>query len=115
MVVSFDDQIYVDAEMTDNRDEWRRAIRGTRVGRGARVFDAIDLTITERLSRLEGRKAIVLLTDGVDLASLHATARSTIARAEAPVSSSTRFNISLGSRRGPSSIPICGDATAAKM
>jgi Ca-activated chloride channel homolog len=83
MVVSFDDQVYVETEMTDNRDEWRRAIRGTRVGRGTRLFDAIDLTITERLSRLEGRKAIVLLTDGVDIASRHATSRSTIARAEA--------------------------------
>jgi Ca-activated chloride channel homolog len=83
MVVSFDDQVYVETEMTDNRDEWRRAIRNTRVGRGTRLFDAIDLTITERLSRLAGRKAIVLLTDGVDIASRHATARSTIARAEA--------------------------------
>jgi Ca-activated chloride channel family protein len=83
MVVSFDDQVYVETEMTDNRDEWRRAIRGTRVGRGTRLFDAIDLTITERLSRLEGRKAIVLITDGVDIASRLATARSTIARAEA--------------------------------
>jgi Ca-activated chloride channel homolog len=83
MVLSFDDQVYVETEMTDNRDEWHRAIRGTRVGRGTRIFDAIDLTITERLSRLEGRKAIVLLTDGVDIASRHATARSTIARAEA--------------------------------
>jgi Ca-activated chloride channel homolog len=83
MIVSFDDEVYVDTEMTGDRDEWRRAIRGTRVGRGARLFDAIDLTITERLSRLEGRKAIVLLTDGVDIASHYATARSTIARAEA--------------------------------
>jgi Ca-activated chloride channel homolog len=82
MVVSFDDQVYVETEMTDNREEWRRAIRGTRAGRGTRLFDAIDLTITERLSRLEGRKAIVLLTDGVDIESRHATARSTIARAE---------------------------------
>lgn len=83
MVLSFDDQVYVETEMTDNRDEWRRAIRGTRAGRGTRVFDAIDLTISERLSRLEGRKAIVLLTDGVDIGSRYATARSTIARAEA--------------------------------
>ncbi|MBO0799205.1 MAG: VWA domain-containing protein [Blastocatellia bacterium] len=83
MVLSFDDQVYVESEMTDNRDEWRRAIRNTRVGRGTRIYDAIDLTITERLSRLEGRKAIVLLTDGVDIESRLATARSTIARAEA--------------------------------
>ena len=82
MVVSFDDQVYIDTEMTANRDEWRRAIRGTSVGRGARLFDAIELTITERLSRLEGRKAIVLLTDGVDNGSQLATARSTIAHAE---------------------------------
>ncbi len=83
MVVSFDDQIYIDTEMTADRDEWRRAIRGTSVGRGARLYDAIDLTITERLSRLGGRKAIVLLTDGVDNGSQHSTARSTMARAEA--------------------------------
>jgi Ca-activated chloride channel homolog len=83
MVVSFDDEIYIDTEMTGNRDEWRRAILGMRVGRGARLYDAIDLTITERLSRLEGRKAIVLLTDGVDSGSQHSTARSAVARAEA--------------------------------
>ncbi len=83
MVLSFDDDIYIDTEMTDNRDVWRRAISGTRVGRGARIFDAIDLTITERLGRLEGRKAIVLLTDGVDSGSQHSTAHSTITRAEA--------------------------------
>jgi Ca-activated chloride channel homolog len=83
MVVSFDDDIYIDTEMTGDRDEWRRAIRGTRVGRSARLFDAIDLTITERLSRLEGRKAIVLLTDGVDIGSQHSTARLAMSRAEA--------------------------------
>jgi Ca-activated chloride channel homolog len=83
MVLSFDDEIYIDTEMTDDRNEWRRAIRSTRVGRGARIFDAIDLTITERLGRLEGRKAIVLLTDGVDSGSQHSTAQSTITRAEA--------------------------------
>jgi Ca-activated chloride channel homolog len=82
MVVSFDSDIYIDAEFSSDRDQLRRAIRQTRTGGSTRLYDAVDLVITERLGKVQGRKAVVLLTDGVDTASYLASAESTIGRVE---------------------------------
>jgi Ca-activated chloride channel family protein len=82
MVVSFDKEVYVDSEFTSDRNRLRSAIYGTRTGGETRLYDAVDLVITERLSRIQGRKAVVLFTDGVDTASRLASDRSTIARVE---------------------------------
>lgn len=82
MVVSFDKEVYIDAEFTSDRDRLRRAIYGTRTGGETRLYDAVDLVITERLNRLQGRKAVVLFTDGVDTTSRLASDRSTIKRVE---------------------------------
>ena len=43
-----------------------------------KLYDAIHLTIIEKMSRIQGRKAIVVLTDGVDTASKQATYESAI-------------------------------------
>jgi VWFA-related protein len=82
MVVSFDSDIYIDAEFTNDRDQLRRAIRQTRTGGWTRLYDAVDLVITERLGKVRGRKAVVLFTDGVDTASSLASAASTVGRVE---------------------------------
>jgi Ca-activated chloride channel homolog len=82
MVVSFDDEVYVDCEFTSDRARLRRAIYGTDTGQSTKLYDAVDLVVTERLARVQGRKAIVLFTDGRDTASRLATARSTLARVE---------------------------------
>ncbi len=66
MVVSFDQQVRVEAEFTNDRDKLMRAILRTKTGGGTRAQDAIDLTLTERLNKIQGRKAIVVFTDGVD-------------------------------------------------
>jgi VWFA-related protein len=82
MVVSFDREVYIDSEFTSDREKLRRAIYGTRTGGETRLYDAVDLVITERLNRIQGRKAIVLFTDGEDTTSRLATDRSTLARVE---------------------------------
>lgn len=82
MVVSFDSKIYVDSEMTGDRKQMRRAILETRTGQATRLYDAIDLVLSERLNKVEGRKAIVLFTDGVDTASKLASALSTLEQVE---------------------------------
>lgn len=69
MVVSFDNNVRVDSEFTNNRDRLMRAILRTRTGGGTRVYDALDLSLTERLKKVQGRKAIVVFTDGVDTTS----------------------------------------------
>jgi Ca-activated chloride channel family protein len=66
MVVSFDSYIYLDAAFTNDRAALRRAILKTDTGAGTRMYDALDMVLTECLTRVQGRKAIVLFTDGVD-------------------------------------------------
>ena len=73
MVVSFDQQVRVEAEFTNERDKLMRAILRTRTGGGTRAQDALDLTLTERLDKIQGRKAMVVFTDGVDNSSYLAT------------------------------------------
>lgn len=82
MVVSFSDKIRTLAQPTNDRNALRNAIRQTEPGAGTRLYDAVDQVINESLSRIEGRKAIVLFTDGVDTTSKHATYESTVRDAE---------------------------------
>jgi VWFA-related protein len=82
MVVSFDDDVRVLSEFTSDRYRLRDAIRHTRTGNGTKLYDAFDMVINQRLSRISGRKAIVLFTDGVDTTSRHASYESNVRDAE---------------------------------
>ncbi|PYS80994.1 MAG: hypothetical protein DMF67_18540 [Acidobacteria bacterium] len=82
IVVSFDDKIRVLSDPTSDRGVLRDAIRRTHTGDGTRLYDAVDLVINQQLSHIQGRKAIVLFTDGVDTTSKHASYQSTLAEAE---------------------------------
>jgi len=82
MVVSFDDQVRVLSDFTSDRGRLRDAIRRTRTGDGTKLYDAVDLVMNQQLSRVSGRKAIVLFTDGVDTTSRHASYSSNLRDAE---------------------------------
>ncbi|MFN2576922.1 MAG: VWA domain-containing protein [Pyrinomonadaceae bacterium] len=82
MVVSFDDKIRVLQQPTNDRNSLRNAILETRIGSGTRLYDAVDQVINQYLNRVEGRKAIVLFTDGVDTTSKHASYESTVRDSE---------------------------------
>jgi Ca-activated chloride channel family protein len=82
MVVTFDDKIRVLADFTSDRRRLRDAILQTQPGNGTRLYDAVDMVINEKLGREQGKKAIVLFTDGVDTTSRHASYESTIQDAE---------------------------------
>ncbi len=82
MVISFDDAVNVDSEFTSDRRQLRQAIRNTRTGTSTRLYDALELAITERLDEVGGRKAVVLFTDGKDTSSKLANSRSTVRRVE---------------------------------
>ncbi len=51
-------------------------------GSSTRLYDAVNLVIAERLDKVQGRKAIVLFTDGVDTSSYMSTYQSTMREAE---------------------------------
>lgn len=81
MVVSFSDKIRV-SPITSDRYALRDAIRRTEPGSGTRLYDAVDQVINEKFNHVEGRKAIVLFTDGVDTTSKHGTYEGTVRDAE---------------------------------
>jgi VWFA-related protein len=72
MVVSFNDDIKVLSEFTTDRTKLQRAINRAKTDDGTRLYDAVDMVINQQLSRVTGRKAIVLFTDGVDTTSRRA-------------------------------------------
>ncbi|MFN2529701.1 MAG: VWA domain-containing protein [Pyrinomonadaceae bacterium] len=82
MVVSFDNDIKMLADFTNDRSKLQHAIQRTHTGDGTRLYDAIDMVMNQRLSRVTGRKAVVLFTDGVDTTSKHASYESTLTDAE---------------------------------
>jgi VWFA-related protein len=81
VVMAFDQDVRVIAGPDDNRETMRSAIQKLRTGRGTSVYYAVD-SITTWLGRISGRKAIVLLTDGVDTASKKGSYLGTVAAAE---------------------------------
>ncbi len=82
MVVSFDDDVKVLSDFTNDRAKISRAIRRTHPGNGTRLYDAVDMVINQKLSQIQGRKAVVLFTDGVDTTSKRATYQSTVLDSE---------------------------------
>ena len=82
MVVAFSDKIRVLTEPTSDRFILRDAIRETEAGSGTRLYDAVDMVINQYFNRIQGRKALVLFTDGVDTTSNRADYESTVRDAE---------------------------------
>lgn len=81
MVVSFDSKVRFHCDFTNDYDALRYAINETRTGGSTKLYEAVD-KVVDRLDQIEGRKAIVLFTDGVDTASRRANYQNTIDKVE---------------------------------
>ena len=92
MVVSFNDDIKILSEFTTDRHKLERAIQRARTDDGTRLYDALDMVINQQLSRVQGRKAIVLFTDGVDTTSRRANYDSNVTDAQASSATSVDAN-----------------------
>jgi VWFA-related protein len=82
IVMSFDERVRVLSSATNNRYVLRDAIRQAAFGDGTSLYEAVDLVINQQLRNIEGRKAVVLFTDGVDTTSRRATYQSTVRETE---------------------------------
>lgn len=82
MVVAFDDDFRVLSPPTNNRRQLQDAIYRAQFGDGTSLYEAVDQVINRELRNIEGRKAVVLFTDGVDTTSRRANYQSTIADVE---------------------------------
>ena len=78
MVVSFDENVHVLSPITNDRKVLEEAIFQTDFGGGTSLFEAVDFVINRELKQIEGRKAVVLFTDGVDTTSYRASYQTTV-------------------------------------
>jgi len=76
-VISFDDKVRDLNEFTSNRETLLAAINSTKSGEGTKVYDAFELALNT-VRRINGRKAIVIFTDGMDWHSDTATFNGTL-------------------------------------
>ncbi len=76
-VISFDSQVRELSDFSSNRATLKAAIGKTTSGEGTKLYDAFELALSS-LRKLEGRKAIVLFSDGVDWHSDQASDYSTL-------------------------------------
>ena len=81
MVVSFDSKVRFHCDFTNDYDALRQAIDETRTGGSTKLYEAVD-KVVDRLEQIEGRKAVVLFTDGVDTASRRANYQNTLDKVE---------------------------------
>jgi VWFA-related protein len=82
MVIAFDDKVRVLSPITNNRAMLRNAIRQAQFGDGTGLYDAVNFVIDDQLRQIQGRKAVVLFSDGVDTTSRRANYESTLRETE---------------------------------
>ena len=68
LVIDFDEKVYLLQDLTNNKESLRQAITSTNALGGTALYDALYASF-RKLRGIEGRKAIILLTDGDDTAS----------------------------------------------
>jgi VWFA-related protein len=81
LAVSFDNEVKQLTEFTEDRQELEQAITGTESGFGKLLYEAVARAL-DLLKNVEGRRAIILFTDGVDMRSIEASAEGTTRMAE---------------------------------
>ncbi len=118
MVMSFDERVHVLSPATNDRRVLRNAILNTQFGDGTSLYEAVDNAIYQQLSRIQGRKAVVLFTDGVDTTSRRATYDSTIRATEEidalfyPIRYDTSSDMNSGGMNYPRGAAAAGHAEA---
>lgn len=76
-VISFDSQVKELSDFTNSRSTLEAAIHRTTSGTSTKLYDAFELALSS-IKTIQGRKAIVLFTDGVDWHSDEASFDSTL-------------------------------------
>lgn len=69
LVIEFNDSVAVRCELTNDRNVIRQALASIHPGEFTQVYEAVYTAVWERLHGLEGRKAVILFSDGIDTAS----------------------------------------------
>lgn len=81
-VIEFDGNVHVLTKITNDRKKIFKAIDKADFGGGTSLYDAVNDSLKKHLNKIEGRKAIVLFTDGVDTTSSKSSYDEVILEAE---------------------------------
>lgn len=65
-IIAFSDRTETLLPWTNNLKDLRKALRKLERGYRTALYDAIHLTARDRLSKVDGKRVIILLTDGLD-------------------------------------------------
>ncbi len=68
LVIDFDEKVYLLQDLTGDKDALQKAITSTQALGGTALYDALYASY-RKLKGIDGRKAIILLTDGADTSS----------------------------------------------
>jgi Ca-activated chloride channel homolog len=82
LLVSFDGKINVLTEAVTVSELRKKKLRLDAVNDNTLLYDTVGFVLKQRLAGMQGRKAIVLLTDGVDLGSKKSSYKRTLRDAE---------------------------------
>jgi VWFA-related protein len=66
MIISFDSGVDLIQDFTDDPEKLAGAVQKIRAGGGTSLYDAIYLAVTQKLSGKQGRRVVILITDGDD-------------------------------------------------
>jgi VWFA-related protein len=69
-IITFNDQVYLNLDWTDDLKKVRKTLKKVRPGLLTALYDAMYLAASEQLKGVDGRKAIILLTDCLNHESL---------------------------------------------
>ena len=81
MVMSFDNEVRQLTDFTADHKEIEASIKGTESGFGKLLYEAVMRGL-DQLKDKEGRRALILFSDGVDMRSIDASAEDTFRKAE---------------------------------
>ena len=66
LIISFDSGVDLIQDFTDNPEKLADSVRKIRAGGGTSLYDAIYLAVTQKLAGQDGRRIVILITDGDD-------------------------------------------------
>src|SRR5262245_40201634 len=69
VAITFDTRVELVQDFTDDAEQLARSMRKIRAGGGTALFDAIQVSVNRKLKDQEGRRILVVITDGDDTAS----------------------------------------------
>ncbi|HEV7699124.1 MAG TPA: VWA domain-containing protein [Pyrinomonadaceae bacterium] len=82
IVIEFNSSVKIQTQRTTDRQKIYKGIQKAKFGDGTSLYNAVDEALRKQLSKIEGRKAVVLFTDGVDTTSRKNNYDGTVAYAE---------------------------------